>query len=166
MSNLYTIEKQVRCFLAPIADILLRFVVAMPFFLSGLTKWTYIKNDQLDTLYFLFEDYNIPFLPVKLAAWMATAGELVLPILLVLGLFTRFSALGLLVMTGMIYLADQNPHAIYWAVICFYFIVNGVGKISINQLFFKKVSFNGRIIPCLNFFFINFNYIFKNLIYG
>lgn len=138
MKYIYAFEKKLRCFMAPLIDILLRIVVAMPFFTSGLTKWTYVQNDQLDTLYFLFEDYNVPFLSIEVAAWMATLGELVLPILLVFGLFTRFSALGLLVMTGMIYLTDQNPHAIYWAAICFYFVINGAGNLSVDRFVLRR----------------------------
>lgn len=123
------------CLTAPIADILLRLAIAYPFFSSGRLKLDYFLNDQLDTLYFLFEDYNVPFLSVKLAAWMGTAGELVLPILIMFGLMTRIGALGLLVMTAIIYNVDQNAHAVYWAAICIYFIANGAGKLSLDRFF-------------------------------
>ena len=122
----------------PIVDFLLRLAVAYPFFLSGLTKWTYVKNDQLDTLYFLFEDYNVPFLPVNIAALMATAGELILPVLLTLGLLTRLGALGLFVMTAVIYNADGNSHAVYWALITLYFVFHGAGKISVDNFIIRR----------------------------
>ena len=138
IDKLCSIINKAKILLLPIIDLLFRFVIAYPFFLSGLTKWTYVKNDQLDTLYFLFEDYNVPFLPIKVAALMSTAGELILPILLVFGFLTRIGALGLLVMTAVIYNSDGNPHAVYWVVISLYLFVNGAGKISLDSFLFKR----------------------------
>ena len=47
-----------------------------------------------DSAYLLFrEEYKLPLLPPELAAQMATVAEHVFPLLLVLGLFTRLSAL-------------------------------------------------------------------------
>jgi putative oxidoreductase len=115
-------------------------VIAYPFFTSGLTKFTYIQNNQLDTLYFLFEEYHVPLLSVEYAAILATLGELFLPIFLVLGVATQISALGLLVMTALIFNADQNPHAIYWATMLIYLFINGGGKISIDYLIGKKLK--------------------------
>ena len=140
--NLCPITDKLKRLLTPIIDLMLRFVVAYPFFLSGLTKWTYVKNDQLDTLYFLFEEYNVPFLPVKIAALMSTAGELILPILLVLGFMTRIGALGLLAMTAVIYNADGNAHAVYWAVITFYLLITGANKRSLDACIIRCY------IPC------------------
>lgn len=77
--------------LAPISEFLLRLYVSKIFFLSGLTK----IQDWDTTLYLFTEEYRVPFLPPLLAAIGGTAGELILPILLALGLFTRLSAVGL-----------------------------------------------------------------------
>ncbi len=140
--NFCPITDKLKTLFTPIIDLLLRFVVAYPFFLSGLTKWTYVKNDQLDTLYFLFEEYNVPFLPVKIAALMSTAGELILPILLVFGFMTRIGALGLLIMTGLVYYTDGNAHAVYWAVITLYLVIHGANKISLDALVVR------RYLPC------------------
>src|SRR5688572_25145301 len=93
--------------LVPLALLLARLLVAKSFFVSGWLKFGYVLNDQLDTLYFLFEEeYKVPLLPVKAAAWMGMLGELGLSALLALGLFGRFAALGLIVMCGVIYLTD------------------------------------------------------------
>jgi putative oxidoreductase len=79
--------------------LLLRVFPALVFFLSGRTKvenWFTIK----DSTYFLFaEEYALPVIPPDLAAVLATVAEHALPVLMILGLFTRFSALGLLLMT-------------------------------------------------------------------
>lgn len=77
--------------LAPVADVLLRLYIAKIFFMSGLTKIA----DWDTTLYLFSDEYRIPLLSPQLAAIAGTAGELILPILLVLGLFTRLSAVGL-----------------------------------------------------------------------
>ena len=63
-----------------------RLYIAQVFFLAGLTK---IKD--WDTTLFLFEEeYQVPFLSYELAAYLGTFGELVFPILLAIGLATRF----------------------------------------------------------------------------
>ena len=63
-----------------------------------------------DTQYFLFEDQfsGLP-IPTDLAVPMATYAEFLFPILLVLGLATRFSAVALLIMTLVIQIfADSD----------------------------------------------------------
>ncbi|MBM5571126.1 MULTISPECIES: DoxX family protein [Deefgea] len=77
--------------LAPSADLLVRLYIAKIFFLSGLSKISNWEN----TLYLFSDEYHVPLLSPQLAAIAGTAGELILPILLVLGLFTRLSAVGL-----------------------------------------------------------------------
>ncbi|MEM6602614.1 MAG: DoxX family protein [Pseudomonadota bacterium] len=116
-----------------------RFALAWPFYKSGLTKLTYFQNDQLDTLYFLFEDYNVPFLPVKVAAWMGTFAELLFPILLIMGIFTRFSALGVIGLSFVIYLADQNPDTLQWTALAALIFMNGAGALSIDRLLQKYI---------------------------
>ena len=70
-----------------------RLGVAAIFFLSGRTKVEGIFTMKPAT-FFLFEtDYALPFIPPVPAAYMAATAEHVFPILLVLGLFTRGSAL-------------------------------------------------------------------------
>src|SRR5687767_1832637 len=77
--------------LQPLAALAARIYVGQAFFLSGLTK---IRD--WDTTVALFTDeYKVPLLPPAFAALMGTTGELVLPVLLVLGLGGRFAALGL-----------------------------------------------------------------------
>ncbi|MCX7208589.1 MAG: DoxX family protein [Proteobacteria bacterium] len=77
--------------LAPAADLLLRLYIGKIFFLSGLTKIA----DWNTTLFLFSDEYHVPLFPPQLAAIAGTAGELALPVLLLLGLFTRLSAVGL-----------------------------------------------------------------------
>ncbi|WP_296870459.1 DoxX family protein [Tibeticola sp.] len=96
--------------LQPMAALLARAYVAEGFFLSGLTK----VRDWDTTLALFTEEYHVPVLPPAAAALMGTAGELVLPILLLLGLGGRFAALGLSVINvvAVISLPDMAPAAL------------------------------------------------------
>jgi putative oxidoreductase len=68
-----------------------RCYVAWQFLKSG-----WLKLTEWDTTLFLFqEEYHVPALPPELAAVAGTAGELLFPALLVLGLASRYAALGL-----------------------------------------------------------------------
>ncbi len=82
--------------LAPLLDLGLRLYVADVFFKSGLTK---IQNWN-STLYLFSDVYQVPLLNTDVAAYMATAGELGLSVLLVLGLFGRFAAAGLFILNA------------------------------------------------------------------
>lgn len=76
-----------------------RIVAAHIFWASGRSKmdgWLTMRPEIVD----LFRDeYALPVIPPEIAAPLTAAAEHVLPVLLVLGLFTRLSALGLIVMT-------------------------------------------------------------------
>jgi putative oxidoreductase len=109
------------------------------FWWSGRTKvdegsWLSVS----DTAKFLFEEeYKGVPLPPELAAYMATYAEHLFPILLVLGLATRFSALGLLVMTLVIQIfvypeAWWQVHII-WVALALVLIVRGGGKLSLDE---------------------------------
>jgi len=68
-----------------------RIYVSWVFLKSG-----YLKVSDWESTVALFEyEYHVPLLPPTLAATLGTAGELVFPVLLILGLFGRMSALGL-----------------------------------------------------------------------
>lgn len=133
-----------KLFAPSLASLILRFALAVPFFKSGLTKWDgFLQLSDTPLLLFTEEfklhlfgqtfDYPFP----ALMAWGSSIGEIVLPILLVLGLFTRLSAFGLLVMTAMIQLTIPDGWANFhlpWAAMAIAIIVIGAGKISLDAL--------------------------------
>ncbi|WP_439135003.1 DoxX family protein [Pseudomaricurvus sp.] len=80
--------------LIPVADLAARLYIAKVFFMSG---WSKI-SDWETTLWLFEEEYQVPLLSPELAAYAATAGELVLPVLLVFGFLTRFAATGLFIL--------------------------------------------------------------------
>lgn len=121
-------------YLQPLSLLAARFYVAWVFFASGLTK----LNDWESTLFLFEEEYSVPFIPFELAAYLGTAGEIILPIILLLGIATRFSAVGLSVVNiiAVISLAEIAPAAltlhVLWGVLLFQVLLFGPGKIAID----------------------------------
>lgn len=119
----------------PLAQLAARWHVAQVFFLSGLTK----LRDWEITLALFEDEYHVPLLPPEVAAVAGTAGELVLPVLLVLGLGGRFAALGLSVVNvvAVISLAEIAPAAlqqhILWAVLLAGLAIYGPGCWTLEQ---------------------------------
>lgn len=115
-----------------------RLGVAGVFFMSGRTKVDGILHIT-DSTYSLFEtDYRIPLIPPHIAAHLAAYQEHLFPILLVLGLFNRVAALGLLGMTTVIEVfvyPDAWPTHLSWAGLLLPIIFRGGGKFSLDHLF-------------------------------
>lgn len=126
-----------------------RFSIAAVFWKSGQTKveglaldlvggtfelgWPRLSASAVD----LFRDeYRLPLLAPETAALLATVGEHVLPLLLLVGLATRLSALGLLVMTAVIqlfvYPAAYPTHGV-WAALLLYLMARGPGVLSLDH---------------------------------
>lgn len=122
----------------------LRVALAVPFYKSGLTKWDgflqlsggaeFLFGSEFK-LHILGNQYPYPF-PMA-AAYAAGTAEIVLPILLVLGLFTRFAALGLLAMTAVIQITVPEGWANFhlpWAAMALTLVVFGPGRIALDAL--------------------------------
>ena len=127
-----------------IASLALRFALAVPFYRSGLTKWDGFLS-LAPTTTFLFEEqfrlhifggeYSFPY--PELMATLSATGEIVFPVLLVLGLATRFAALGVLGMTAVIQLTypDHWPNeALPWAAMALAIMAFGPGRIALDRL--------------------------------
>jgi putative oxidoreductase len=129
---------------------LARFSLAATFWLSGQTKieglainlvegrfqlgWPRLSASAVD----LFRDeYRLPILPPESAALLAASAEHALPLLLLLGLGTRFAALGLLGMTIVIqllvYPGAYATHGI-WAAALLLLIAHGPGAWSVDHV--------------------------------
>lgn len=125
--------------LVPDALLLLvaRLGIAAIFFMSGRTKVDGVVHIT-DGTYELFRtDYALPLIPPDIAAVAATWSEHVFSILLVLGLFTRFSALALFMMTLTIEIfvyPDAWPTHLSWAAIQLPLIFRGGGAWSFDSL--------------------------------
>jgi len=123
-----------------LTSLLARLIIATVFWKSALTK---IDGFALkDATFMLFEyEYNLPVIPPEAAAYMATFAELVFPVLLFIGLASRFSAAALLIMTLVIetfvYPEAYVLHGL-WATALLIIIARGPGIFSIDQLIRKK----------------------------
>ncbi|MCG7875307.1 MAG: DoxX family protein [Candidatus Thiodiazotropha taylori] len=120
--------------------LLARGAIAYTFWSSGRSKVSGFL-DISDSTFLLFEhEYGVPLIPPNIAAHMATYAEHFFPILLVLGLFTRFAALSLLIMTAVIqlfvYPDAWNVH-MWWALAMLYLIRHGGGLVSLDRLLWK-----------------------------
>lgn len=114
-----------------------RFGVAAVFFQSGRTKVEGIFTIPDTTIELFRSEYALPLLPPELAAYMAAGAEHLFSILLVLGLFTRLSAAGLLGMTMVIQVfvyPDAWPTHLSWAGLMLPLIALGGGKLSLDHL--------------------------------
>lgn len=156
--------QQLSRFLEPIALFSLRFMVAKVFLDSGLSKWDGFLKFNVDKYdLFMYEFFcPDPVRPgalqlcnpetleyvegsfvvkmIELLAVSAGVAEVLLPVLLIIGLFSRFAALGLIGMTLFIQLAvfptwDHwiNP-ASWWAVSLLVIVAHGPGSLSIDRL--------------------------------
>lgn len=131
--------------LQPAAALAARVFVAKAFFLSGLTK----LRDWDITLALFQDEYQVPLLPPEVAAVLGTGGELVLPVLLVLGLGGRFAALGLSVVNvvAVLSLSEIAPAALIqhqlWGALLAALVVFGPLRWSadawLRERFFKSL---------------------------
>lgn len=117
-----------------------RIFPAAVFWLSGRTK---VDGFSLkDSTFFLFEhEYALPIIDPALAAYLATMAEHVFPVLLVIGLATRYAALSLLIMTMVIqifvYPDAWVTHGL-WAVALVYVMARGPGMLSVDHLIARR----------------------------
>jgi putative oxidoreductase len=125
-----------------LTQLMLRLALAVPFWKSGILKWNGFLQLN-DTAIYLFTDefklhlpggpYDFPAPAVM--AFLSGSGEIIFPLLLVLGLGTRFAALGLLFMTGIVELTvpDGWPIHITWAAMALAIMAWGPGRLSIDH---------------------------------
>lgn len=113
-----------------------RFGIASVFFLSGRTKVEGILTIKPSTYDLFASEYALPLVPSEWAARLATGAEHLFPILLVLGLFTRTSALALLGMTTVIEIfvyPDAWPTHLSWAGLLLLLVARGGGGWSLDH---------------------------------
>jgi putative oxidoreductase len=127
--------------LSPVSVLGLRLWVAWVFFRSGLTK----INSWDSTIYLFEYEYSVPLLSPEFAAYLGTAAELTLPILLALGLAGRFGAIALFLFNIMAVLSypDLNAAGLrdhqVWGLMLLVPLLQGPGKLSMDYLLCKKI---------------------------
>ncbi len=121
-----------------------RLALAVPFFASGLTKWDGVGRLSAGALYLFREEFRLHLFGAEFAypfpaamAFAAGTAEIVLPILLVAGLATRWAALGLLAMTAVVQLTVPDGWANFhlpWAAMALVLVVFGGGRAGCDAL--------------------------------
>jgi putative oxidoreductase len=117
-----------------------RFALASVFWRSAQTK---VNGFSIrEETFFLFRDeYKVPLLPPDLATYLATIGEHVFSVLLLIGLASRLSALGLFGMTMVIQLfvfPDGWPEHILWIALQLLIIARGPGVLAADHLVWNR----------------------------
>lgn len=111
--------------------------IAAVFFLSGRTKVTGFMTLKPSTYELFRTEYALPLIPYNIAAHLATFAEHTFPVLLVLGLFSRFAAAGLLFMTLVIEIfvyPDAWPTHLIWGGLLLLIITRGAGRWSLDRI--------------------------------
>ena len=134
--------------LTPLQDVfllLLRVYVSWQFLKSG-----WLKLQDWESTQFLFEEeYKVPLVSPAIAAVAGTAGEIVFPILLVIGLLGRYAALGLsavnvvaVVAYAHVLLSDGFEAAIgqhyLWGLMLLTVLLFGPGRLSADALLDRR----------------------------
>jgi putative oxidoreductase len=117
----------------------LRFGVAWIFWSSAQVK---LINWQR-TIELFADEYRVPLLPPELAASMALAIEITCPILLVLGLATRFAVVVLLGMTAVIQTfvyPEAWPTHLQWAAMMLVLLCRGAGALSVDHFLWHRLG--------------------------
>lgn len=129
-----------------LSQLALRLALAVPFWMSGILKWSGFLQLNPTAVYLFSNEFKLhlpggPYaFPAPAAfAFAAGAAEIVLPILLVLGLGTRFAAAGLLAMTLVVQLTVPTgwPIHITWAAMALALMAWGAGPISVDRLLWR-----------------------------
>lgn len=134
----------VRCIAFPsLTQLVLRLALAVPFWKSGILKWDgFLRlNDTAITLFTVEFKLHLPggpydFPAPAVMAFLSGCGEIGFPVLLVLGLGTRFAATGLLFMTFIVELTvlDGWPVHFTWAAMALAIMAWGPGRLSADQI--------------------------------
>jgi putative oxidoreductase len=132
----------------PLVQLVLRFALAVPFWKSGILKWSGFL-ELSDNAVTLFTDefrLHLPGGPYAYPAPFANAFaagcvEVLMPVLLVSGFGTRFAAAMLLVMTFVIQLTvpDGWPIHLTWAAMALALMAHGAGPVSIDHALTRQL---------------------------
>lgn len=132
-----------------------RFSIAAVFWKSGQTKVEGFAIDLVSgtfqwgepklaasALWLFRSEYHVPLLPPEVAAHLATFAEHFFPVLILLGLATRFSALALIGMTLTIQLfvyPDAYPTHGTWIALVLLLLAKGPGRLSIDHWIARRL---------------------------
>ncbi|MGX5736009.1 DoxX family protein [Bosea thiooxidans] len=126
-----------------LVQLVTRVALAVPFWKSGLLKWAGFLQLNDTAIYLFSDEFQLhlpggpyPFPAPAVMAFLSGSAEIVLPVLLVLGLATRFAATGLLLMTAIVQLTvpDGWPLHLTWAAMALGIMAWGPGRLSVDHM--------------------------------
>ena len=126
-----------------LVQFVMRVALAVPFWKSGMLKWAGFLQLNDTAVYLFSDEFKLhlpggpyPFPAPAVMAFLSGSGEIIFPILLVLGLATRFAALGLLLMTAIVELTVPEgwPIHLTWAAMALGIMAWGPGLFSADAL--------------------------------
>ena len=124
-----------------LTQLILRLALAVPFWKSGILKWNGFLPLNDTAIYHFTDEFKLhlpggpyDFPAPAVMAFLSGSGEIIFPMLLVVGVGTRFAALGLLFMTGIVELTVPEgwPIHITWAAMALAIMAWGPGRLSID----------------------------------
>jgi len=125
-----------------LVGLIIRIGIANVFWRSGQTKvsgWHVTES----TIQLFRDEYQVPLLPPEVAANLAALQEHLFSFLLVIGLASRLSAIGLLGMTAVIefFVYPENwPDHLLWTGCLLYVLARGPGELSLDGLIIRQSS--------------------------
>jgi putative oxidoreductase len=124
----------------PLFDLAIRLWVANVFWKSGLTK----ISSWGSTLKLFEYEYSVPLLPTNAAAMLATGAELLFPVLLLLGIGSRLSALSLFILNAVAVIsypdisdAGIKDHVLWGTMLAVIFF-HGPGSLSADHFLRRR----------------------------
>jgi putative oxidoreductase len=155
--KLYECKIKIISFLSPVVNLLVRLWLATIFLKSALLKVPaeminlgkyeifglkidlVSKGNWDSTLYLFTEEHPVPLLSAEVAAFIGTSFEVLCPLLLIIGLFSRFSAFILLAMTAFIQITYfQATDHLHWMLFAGIIVTYGADKLSLDYLVRKQ----------------------------
>lgn len=117
--------------LQPLALLAARFCMFMIFYKAGSAK----VSNWPGTLFLFENEYNVPYIPHELAAYMATSMECIGSVLLLIGFLSRPMAFGFLIMTAVIEFLVYPGLSVHkiWAILLGMILIFGPGKLSVDH---------------------------------
>ncbi|HVP88910.1 MAG TPA: DoxX family protein [Casimicrobiaceae bacterium] len=144
LAALYCLAARLLAKLEPLLLLGFRLYIARVFFLSGLTK----IRDWSSTVALFTDEYHVPLLSPPIAAALGAATELSMPVLLVLGLGSRFAA-GVLFVFNIVAVVSYHETLtqtggigdhILWGTMLAVLTICGPGKIALDTLLEKRFA--------------------------
>lgn len=138
----FNVSRLVQRWLTPLFDLALRLYIAEIFFRAGWLKLA----DWPATLDLFKYVYQVPLISPGLAAISGATGEIVLPVLLVLGIFGRFTAAGLFVINLMAAISFPDisdlglQDHVLWGGLLMVPVFYGAGTISIDAMVARRFA--------------------------